>query len=88
MSNIILEPVDTLKGVGKETAISLNEMGIHTIMDLLDYLPYRYEDYRIKDIMEATHDERITVQGVIHSEPALMYYREKKKPINRSFTHW
>ncbi|KUP08632.1 ATP-dependent DNA helicase [Bacillus coahuilensis m2-6] len=81
MSNIILEPVDTLKGVGKETAISLNEMGIHTIMDLLDYLPYRYEDYRIKDIMEATHDERITVQGVIHSEPALMYYGKKEADL-------
>jgi ATP-dependent DNA helicase RecG len=37
--------VETIKGVGTETAQKLNKLGIETIEDLLMYWPRRYEDY-------------------------------------------
>ncbi|MBS2968947.1 ATP-dependent DNA helicase RecG [Metabacillus sp. KIGAM252] len=75
------QPVSVLKGIGEETASVLLEMGIRTIEDLLEYFPYRYEDYRLRDLAEVQHDERVTVEGKVHSEPSLAYYGKKKSRL-------
>ncbi|MTH52706.1 ATP-dependent DNA helicase RecG [Bacillus mangrovi] len=75
------QPVGVLKGIGEETAASLSEMGIATIGDLLEYFPYRYEDYRLRDLAEVQHDERVTVEGKVHSEPSLAFYGKKKSRL-------
>jgi ATP-dependent DNA helicase RecG len=84
-SNIVKEnltqAVTILKGIGEETAESLAEMKIHTVNDLLEYFPYRYEDYRLRDLAEVNHDERVTVEGKVHSEPSLVYYAKKKSRL-------
>ncbi|OZI11597.1 ATP-dependent DNA helicase RecG [Bacillaceae bacterium SAS-127] len=77
----LLQQTSGLKGVGKETAASLKELGIDTIHDLLYYFPYRYEDYRLKDLAEVAHDERVTVEGKVHSVPSLMFYSKKKSRL-------
>ncbi len=73
--------IQNIKGIGEETALQLNQMGIHSVLDLLEYLPYRYEDYRLRDLEEVAHDERVTVEGKVHSEPSLMYYGRKKSRL-------
>jgi ATP-dependent DNA helicase RecG len=73
--------IQNIKGIGEETAQQLNQMGINSVLDLLEYLPYRYEDYRLTDLEEVDHDERVTVEGKIHSEPSLMYYGRKKSRL-------
>ncbi|SHR16670.1 ATP-dependent DNA helicase RecG [Mycobacteroides abscessus subsp. abscessus] len=75
------QSVTAVKGIGAETAQSLAEMRIVTIEDLLEYFPYRYEDYRLRDLTEVKHDERITVEGKVHSEPSLMYYGKKRSRL-------
>ncbi|KIL47679.1 ATP-dependent DNA helicase RecG [Jeotgalibacillus campisalis] len=75
------ESVLTLNGVGEETAQQLQDMGIHTINDLINYLPYRYDDFRMKDLSEAAHEERVTVEGRIHSEPSLQFFGKKKSRL-------
>ncbi|RCK10920.1 hypothetical protein DT075_24735 [Bacillus licheniformis] len=37
--------ISVIKGVGTETEKTLNELGIYTVLDLLNYFPYRYDDY-------------------------------------------
>ena len=81
MINISI-PVSDIKGVGKETTEALKEMGITTVSHLLEYLPYRYEDFRIKDLADVAHDERVTVEGVIHSTPTVVYYGRKKTRLS------
>ncbi|MDQ0412544.1 ATP-dependent DNA helicase RecG [Mesobacillus stamsii] len=76
------QPVTVIKGIGNEMAETLADMRITTVGDLLEYFPYRYEDYRLKDLAEAKHDERITVEGKVHSEPALVYYGKKKNRLS------
>lgn len=44
-------------------------MGIYTVSHLLEHFPYRYEDYAMKDLAEVKHDERVTVEGKVHSAP-------------------
>ena len=73
--------VEELKGVGTESRMLLESIGIHTVDDLLNYFPYRYEDYRVKDIVEAAHDERITIEGTIQSAPNLSYFGRKKSRL-------
>ncbi|WP_100330876.1 ATP-dependent DNA helicase RecG [Bacillus xiapuensis] len=77
----LLQTVEALKGVGKETALSLKELGIATIKDLLDYFPSRYEDYRLRDLADVAHEERVTVEGKVHSQPAVMFYAKKKSRL-------
>jgi ATP-dependent DNA helicase RecG len=77
----LTQAVTILKGIGEETAESLAEMKIHTVNDLLEYFPYRYEDYRLRDLAEVNHDERVTVEGKVHSEPSLVYYAKKKSRL-------
>lgn len=75
------QPVTVLKGIGEETAEMLTEMKISTIQDLLEYFPYRYEDYRLRDLTEVQHDEKVTVEGKVHSEPSFIYYGRKKSKL-------
>lgn len=73
--------IQNVKGIGEETALQMNQMGIYTVLDLLEYLPYRFEDYRLRDLEEVAHDERVTVEGKVHSEPSLMYFGRKKSRL-------
>jgi ATP-dependent DNA helicase RecG len=81
VSNVLQQSVIAIKGIGEETAEALREMGIVTIEDLLNHFPFRYEDYRVCNLEEAKHDEKITVTGKIYSEPSLTYYSRKKSRL-------
>lgn len=37
--------IANIKGIGPETEKTLHELGIYDISDLLNYFPYRYDDY-------------------------------------------
>ncbi|MED1202112.1 ATP-dependent DNA helicase RecG [Heyndrickxia acidicola] len=74
-------PVTLLKGIGQEAEANLAVMGIYTIGDLLDHFPYRYEDYRLRDLMDVKHDEKITVEGKVQSEPSLVFYSKKRSRL-------
>ncbi|MFS0656059.1 ATP-dependent DNA helicase RecG [Bacillus sp. 179-C3.3 HS] len=73
--------VSVLKGIGTETEKTLHELGIHTVADLLGYFPYRYDDYELRNLEEVKHDERVTVEGKVHSEPVLTYYGKKRSRL-------
>lgn len=75
------EPVTVLKGIGEETGQLLAEMNIYHVQDLFEHFPFRYEDYQLRDLADVSHEERITVEGKVHSEPSLLYYGRKKSKL-------
>ncbi|MDF0725224.1 ATP-dependent DNA helicase RecG [Cytobacillus sp. S13-E01] len=81
MNSVLNNPITEIKGVGEEIALHLNEMHIYKIIDLLDYLPYRYEDYQLRDLAEVKHEERVTVEGKVHSEPSLTYFGRQRSRL-------
>ncbi|MGW6189706.1 ATP-dependent DNA helicase RecG [Bacillus cereus] len=81
MNEVVQVPVTDVKGIGGETSELLHEMGIYTVSHLLEHFPYRYEDYAMKDLAEVKHDERVTVEGKVHSAPLLQYYGKKKSRL-------
>src|SRR5215813_6436386 len=61
-------PVQMIKGVGPQRAELLAKRGIHTLEDLLSYLPFRYEDRikfsQIKDVKpNAVYTLQVTVMS-------------------------
>jgi ATP-dependent DNA helicase RecG len=58
-------PVMTVKGVGEELAKKLAVLGVHTIGQLVDYLPRRYEDYSDIVAIRDAHPGPITIRAVV-----------------------
>ncbi len=81
MTNLLKQSVTAVKGIGEETAAALAEMKIYTVQDLLEHFPFRYEDYRLRDLAEVKHEEKITVEGKVHGEPSLTYYGRKRSRL-------
>ncbi|OAS83373.1 ATP-dependent DNA helicase RecG [Metabacillus sp. KUDC1714] len=81
MKKRLAEPISSIKGVGDETEDLLNDIGIYTIDDLIEYFPYRYDDNSLKDLADVKHDERVTVEGKVHSEPLLSYFGKKRSRL-------
>ncbi|WP_432816100.1 ATP-dependent DNA helicase RecG [Ureibacillus chungkukjangi] len=77
----VLEPITALKGIGKETAEHLSEMGIYTIEDLIWTFPYRHEDFRLKDLAETPHNEKVTIEARVESVPSVLYLGKNKSRI-------
>jgi ATP-dependent DNA helicase RecG len=81
VNNPLYEPITNIKGIGEETADHLYDMNIYKVKDLLEYFPYRYEDYQLRDLADVKHDERVTVEGKVHSEPSLQYFGRKRNRL-------
>ncbi len=55
-----------LPGIGAKTANTLGKLGLHSIGDLLWYLPRRYDDYsELKTINRLWYGEEVTVIGTV-----------------------
>lgn len=81
MTSIEMEPVSILKGIGKETEEVLSELGIHSLLDLIMTFPYRHEDFRLKDLTETPHNERVTIEGRVESEPSVLFLGKNKSRL-------
>ena len=72
-------PVQMIKGVGPHRATLLAERNIHTLGDLLNYLPFRYEDrIRFSAIKEVVPGGTYTMRATVLSGQAVrgMYGRD------------
>lgn len=81
MIDTIAEPVTSLKGIGKETAEHLASLGIETVEDLIWTFPYRHEDFRLKDLTETPHNERVTIEARVESMPAAVFLGKNKQRL-------
>ncbi len=79
--NGIHRPVTAVRGVGEKQAEYLQELGIVTVEDLMEYFPQRYEDYRIRRIQDVEDGEKITVKGVIYGPPQVRFYGKNKSRL-------
>ncbi len=71
-----------LNGIGEETAEQLKSLGIETIAELIEHYPFRYENYEVKDLHDIKHDERVTLVGIVQSEPSIRYYGKKRNRLS------
>ncbi|WP_435163568.1 ATP-dependent DNA helicase RecG [Paenibacillus glycanilyticus] len=73
--------VRQIKGVSAPKEEELHAFGVQTVADLLDYFPFRYEDYRIRELAEIKDGEKVTVQGTIRGNGILQRYGKNKSRL-------
>lgn len=79
-SGLYAIPLREIRGVGVEKAKELSALGLQTVGGLLEHYPFRYEDYRLRDLSEVKDGEKVTIQGTIYGEPVLsMFGRSKSR---------
>lgn len=64
-SQFLFSPVTNLKGIGPKTAGLLAKAGIHTVRDLLYYLPRDYQDYTTSAPIVALRPGKVMIRGQI-----------------------
>ncbi|MFD0587903.1 ATP-dependent DNA helicase RecG [Paenibacillus sp. GCM10027627] len=74
-------PVKQIKGVSALKEGELHAFGVHTVADLLAYFPFRYEDYRVRELTEVKSGEKATVMGIVRGAPLLQRYGRSKSRL-------
>lgn len=74
-------PLRQMKGVSALKEQELHAFGLYSVMDLLLYFPYRYEDYRVRDLTEVKNGEKATVVGLVRGIPVLQRYGKNKSRL-------
>ncbi|WP_169083486.1 ATP-dependent DNA helicase RecG [Paenibacillus sp. PL91] len=73
--------VRQIKGVSAPKEEELHAFGVRTVADLLDYFPFRYEDYRIRELTDVKEGEKVTVLGHVRGVPLLQRYGKGKSRL-------
>ncbi|KRG09964.1 ATP-dependent DNA helicase RecG [Staphylococcus sp. NAM3COL9] len=74
-------PLSQIKGLGPKRLSVLNELNIHTVEDLILYLPTRYEDNTVIDLNTAEDQATVTVVGEVYSTPAVAFFGRNKSKL-------
>ncbi len=79
--NISLDQIGVrqVNGVSASKEGELHAFGISTVLDLLEYFPFRYEDYRLRALQDVKDGDKITVEGKIVGLPVLQRYGKKSR---------
>ncbi|QDH19721.1 ATP-dependent DNA helicase RecG [Saccharibacillus brassicae] len=72
-------PVKEVNGVGARKVEELHAVGIFTVKDLIEYFPFRYEDYRQKPLGDVKDGDKATVQAKIAGIPVVQRFGKKTK---------
>ena len=66
--------INLLKGIGPKTLKILNNLGVYTIEDLVNYYPYRYDHYTIGDLNNISN--KTLVKAKVLSNPILNFIKK------------
>src|SRR3989344_2687764 len=65
-NGILSDPIEKLPSTSIITKRRLKSVAVNTFFDLLNYFPFRYEDYSlVSPINKVQNGERVTVKGII-----------------------
>lgn len=79
-NEIASRPIGYVKGVGSRFAALLGSKGLHTVEDMLYFLPIRYEDKRtVKNIGDSAEGEKVLVVARVVSSRPVFYPRARKR---------
>lgn len=76
------DSVEVLSGVGAKRLESLHSLGIYTIYDLLTHFPFRYEDIQVRSLDEIEDQEKVTLKGIVVTQPVVQHYGFKKSRLS------
>lgn len=75
------QPLSVLPGIGPKSAEKYKKLGIETVEDLLLYFPFRYEDFKSKNILDLEDGEKAVVSGLVATPANVQYYGFKRNRL-------
>lgn len=71
--------VKQITGVSAPKQSELHAFGVFTVKDLLEYYPFRYEDFRPRSLSEVKHGDKATVVAKVIGIPVLQRFGGKSR---------
>ncbi|GGF85035.1 ATP-dependent DNA helicase RecG [Paenibacillus albidus] len=71
--------VKKITGVSAPKQAELHAFGVFTVKDMLEYYPFRYEDYRPRTLSEVKHGDKVTVEAKVIGIPVLQRFGGKSR---------
>ena len=71
-------------GVGPKSAEKFKKLGIETLEDLLLYFPFRYEDFKTRNVLELEDGEKAVISGAVATPANVQYYGYKRNRLRFS----
>lgn len=75
------QPLSVLPGIGPKSAEKYKKLGIETVEDLLLYFPFRYEDFKSKNVLDLEDGEKAVVSGIVSTPANVQYYGYKRNRL-------
>ena len=75
------QPLSVLPGIGPKSAENYKKLGIETVEDLLLYFPFRYEDFKSKNVLDLEDGEKAVVSGLVATPANVQYYGYKRNRL-------
>ncbi|MBR3199060.1 MAG: ATP-dependent DNA helicase RecG [Bacilli bacterium] len=66
-----------IKGIGLTTEKYLNELGINSAEDLVNYFPFRYEIIENSNIKDLNDGDRIVIGGICEQTPNVFHFNRR-----------
>jgi ATP-dependent DNA helicase RecG len=79
--NLSLEKIEVkqITGVSAQKQSELHAFGVFTVKDLLEYYPFRYEDFRPRSLSEVKHGDKATLVAKVIGIPVLQRFGGKSR---------
>ena len=75
------QPLSVLPGIGPKSAEKYKKLGIEPVEDLLLYFPFRYEDFKSKNVLDLEDGEKAVVSGIVATPANVQYYGYKRNRL-------
>ena len=75
------QPLSVLPGIGPKSAEKYKKLGIETVEDFLLYFPFRYEDFKSKNVLDLEDGEKAVVSGLVATPANVQYYGFKRNRL-------
>ena len=75
------QPLTVLPGVGPKSAEKFTKLGLESLQDLLLYFPFRYEDFKSKNVLDLEDGEKAVVSGQVMTPANVQYYGYKRNRL-------
>lgn len=77
----LYEPVSILPRIGEKKVEALNALGIHSVIDLFYYFPYRYEDLYEQNVYNLVDGDKVLLHGQVVTVPVLSRFGGKRSSL-------
>lgn len=75
------QTLTALPGVGPKSAEKFKKLGLESLQDLLLYFPFRYEDFKSKNVLDLEDGEKAVISGIVATPANVQYYGYKRNRL-------